>query len=517
MSGALELERGGPLARRLGLWLGLASFALLLAAPLPGLDARQRAVAAVTALCAVWWLTQAVPIAATSLLPAALFPLLGVSPAGQIAGSYMHDLVLLFLGAFVIALGLERWEVHRRMALWIIARVGTRPRRLVLGFMVASAFLSMWISNTATTLLMLPIALAVVKCVDCGEEHHARGFTLCLLLGIAYASSMGGTATPVGTAPNQAFLGVFATKYPDAPRIGFADWMVGFLPLVLLFVPLAWLLMTRVLLPVPHSSASGDETLRAERAALGPMGRGARLMSLVFATTALLWVTRADLDLGVVQVPGWSRLLVPAGADHAAHAKDVSDATVAIFMGVACFLIPVKPREGVWLMDWATAVRLPWDVLLLLGGGFAIAKGFGVSGLDAVLGARLAPLLEGQPTWLVVGAVALFMSFLTELTSNTATTFVLLPVAADAAAQGGLDPRVLMLPTTLAASAAFMLPVATPPNAVVFGSRLVPPGVMARTGFVLNMLTVALLTAIFVLWTSRWLGIEAGAPDWAAP
>ena len=219
------LDRGGPLARRVGLVVG-AVLALGLAVA-PGLDGAQRGVAAVTALCATYWLTQALPIAATSLLPAALFPLLGVMPAREIAPVYMHDLVLLFLGAFVISLGLEHWDVHRRMALAILARVGTAPRRLVLGFMLASAFLSMWISNTATTLLMLPIGLAAVECVGLEEGAERRRLTQCLLLGLAYAASMGGTATPVGTAPNQAFLGLFGERFPEAPELGFGTWLVG--------------------------------------------------------------------------------------------------------------------------------------------------------------------------------------------------------------------------------------------------------------------------------------------------
>lgn len=510
---ARGLDRGGPWARRVGLPLG-ALLALLVASA-PGLDARQRAVAAVTALCATYWLTLALPIAATSLLPAALFPLLGVLSAREVAPVYMHDLVLLFLGAFVISLGLERWEVHRRMALWIIARVGTGPRRLVLGFMVAAAFLSMWISNTATTLLMLPIALAAVPCVGL-EDEAARGrLTRCLLLGMAYSASMGGTATPVGTAPNQAFLGLFDERFPDAPELGFGEWLVGVAPLTLVFVPLAWWLMTRFLLPVPPGGSSAREVVLREREQLGRMGRGARMMTAVFVLTALLWVTRGDLDFGWVRLPGWSRLLSASGESAAGGGAWVSDSTVALVMAVLCFALPVEPRRGVWLMDWPTASRLPWDVLLLLGGGFAIAKGFAVSGLDVLLGAELAPLVEGAPVWLVVGGTALFMSLLTELTSNTATTFVLLPVAAQAAALGGLDPRTLMLPATLAASAAFMLPVATPPNAVVFGSGQIPPAVMARTGLALNCVVVVLLTVIFLAWTAPWLGIEAAAPAWA--
>ena len=510
-------ERGGPLARRLGLLLGFALFLFLLFWPGLPLDSAQRRVAAVTALTATWWLTLALPIAATSILPAALFPLLGVISASTAASLYMHDLVMLFLGAFVISLGLERWGVHRRMALSIISVVGTKPRRLVLGFMIAAGFLSMWISNTATTLLMLPIALAVIQSVEipgAGGDGKRR-FSLCLLLGIAYSASVGGTGTPVGTFPNQVFLGIFRETFPEGPEIPFGLWFLGLAPLVVLFVPLTWLLLTRVLLRLPRGSSGADETIRCEREAQGPMSLGQWMMAVVFGLTAVLWITRSDLDLGAFTLPGWSRLFIPAGETVATHGRFISDATVALAMAGLCFALPVKPKEGVWLMDWRSTSRLPWEVLLLLGGGFCLARGFQVSGLDVLLGAELAPLLEGLPTWAVVLGVALFMSLLTELTSNTATTAVLLPVAAMTAREGGLNPLLIMLPATVAASFAFMMPAATPPNAVVFGSRLVPPAGMARAGLAVNFLAVILLTLLFQLWVAPLWGITEAAPPWA--
>lgn len=507
-------ERGSPLTRRIGFFLGLALFTGFLAWPGLPLDPAQRRVAAVTALTATWWLTLALPIAATSILPAALFPLLGVLPAGTAASVYMHDLVMLFLGAFVISLGLERWGVHRRIALSIVGVVGTRPRRLVLGFMLAAGFLSMWMTNTATTLLMLPIALGVIESVELPGERGKYRFSICLLLGIAYAASVGGTGTPVGTTPNQVFLGIFRQKFPEGPEIPFGLWLVGLAPLVLLFVPLCWLLLTRVLLPLPKGSSGGAETIRREREAQGPMTLGQWMMSVVFAVTAVLWVTRSDLDFGAFTFPGWSRLFVPAGETIESHAKFISDSTVALVMAGVCFALPVKPREGVWLMDWRCAQRLPWEVLLLIGGGFCLAQGFKVSGLDALLGSELAPLLVGRSPWLVILGVGLFMSFLTEVTSNTATTAVLLPVAAEAGQRAGLNPLLLMLPATLAASFAFMMPVATPPNAVVFGSRLVSPGRMAKTGFAVNLLCVLLLTLLFRLWIMPLWEISETAPDW---
>jgi sodium-dependent dicarboxylate transporter 2/3/5 len=523
-------ERGAPRQRRLGLAVGALGFVALLLWPDLPLDALQRRVAAVTFLTASLWVSVAIPVGAASLLPAALLPLLGVLPARAVAPLYMSDLVLLFIGAFIVALGLERWDVHRRMALWILARVGASPRRLVFGFMAASAFISMWINNTATTLLMLPIAMAVISKLRPSGEG-ANPFAYCLLLGVAYSASVGGICTPVGTAPNQVFLGQFADRFPDAPKVAFGDWLLAWLPLALLFVPIAWLLLTTWIFPLRPGSpavaqASGKaldvgEVIRTERRSLGPFTRPQLTMSVVFALTALLWITRSDLVIGDFRIPGWNRLLFgPEAADpawYSAHKNDVSDATVATVMALLCFLLPAGDGKGSMLMTWRVAVRLPWDVLLLLGAGFCLANAFKVSGLDVVLGQSISPLLSGHSSWLIVGCVALLVSFLTELTSNTATTAVLLPVMAAAAVDCGRNPLLVMLPTTIAASAAFMLPVATPPNAVVFSSRQVPMPVMARAGILLNLLAVILITLVFELWVRRVWNIGDGLPDWAMP
>jgi sodium-dependent dicarboxylate transporter 2/3/5 len=505
----LDNERGSPSARRWGLGLGLGAFVFLLTWPDLGLDATQRAVAATTALTATLWITVALPIGATSLLPAVLFPLLGVLPAREVAPVYMRDLVLLFIGAFIIALGLERWGVHRRMALWIISRVGDSRRSLVLGFMAAAAFLSLWINNTATTLLMLPIAMAVLGRIE-GEKQASSPFGLCLLLGVAYSASVGGMGTPVGTAPNQEFLGQFEMRFPDGPKISFGQWFLGWGPLVVVFVPCAWWILTRHVFPIEGGDSGGGEVIAAERAALGPITRPQWIMSGVFLCTAVLWVTRADLQLGAFEMRGWSRLFLGSEAAdpawYARHKNDISDATVASLMAIVCFVIPVG--GGRFLMNWRTAVKLPWEVLLLLGGGFCLAKGFQVSALDELLGEGLAPLMRDRSSWLIVPGVVLFMSLLTEVTSNTATTAVLLPVIASAGVAAGLDPLLVMVPATLAASAAFMMPVATPPNAVVYSSRCVPMSAMVRAGIWINLLAVGLITLVFQFWVRPLWGIE---------
>ena len=517
-----SIDRNDPgesvsLARRVGLVLGPVLFVILLLWRDGPLDEAQRKVAAITALTATWWMTAALPIGATSLLPAALLPLLGVMGGRDVAPRYMHDLVFLFIGAFVIALGLERWNVHRRIALWIISRVGTRPHRLVLGFMIASAFLSFWINNTSTTLLMLPIGVAVIASVTGAKPGTRDPFAIALLLGMAYSASVGGMATPVGTAPNQVFLGLMSDRFPGAPSISFGQWMVAWLPLVLLYIPLAWLLLTRVVLRVPRVSMRGGDVIREERRLLGPMSRAEKAMASMFALTALLWVTRADLDLGFVRFSGWVHLVLPESLAIAHPEKFITDATVATFMAILCFLIPVDRKRGVFLMDWKTASKMPWEVLLLIGGGFAIAGAFKESGLDRVIGDALGPALAGASPLVMVTAVVVLVAGLTEITSNTATTAVLLPVLGQAAVAADVSPLLFMAPATIAASAAFMLPVATPPNAVVFASRHVPAPTMARVGIVINVLLALLIVFVFQFWGRRVLDVGASAQAWATP
>jgi len=360
---------------------------------------------------------------------------------------------------------------------------------------------------------MLPIGVAVIASVGGKTDRGFDPFAIALLLGMAYSASVGGIATPVGTTPNQVFLGQLADRYPDAPDISFGQWMAAWVPLVVLYIPVGWLLLTRVVLRVPRTSTRSVDTIEKERRLLGRMSRGEKLMTAVFVTTAVLWVTRAGLDVGFVNIPGWAELVAPSWIEE--PTKYVTDATVATVMAILCFLIPVDRKRGVFLMDWKSASRMPWEVLLLIGGGFAIAGAFKASGLDKELGEMLAPLIEGRSSWVVVAAVVVFMAALTEITSNTATTQVLLPVLAGMAVEADVSPLLLMVPATVAASAAFMLPVATPPNAVVFSSRLVSVARMARVGLWFNLALAVLITIVFQVWVRWVLGIGSGVPDWA--
>ena len=449
--------------------------------------------AAVTALVACWWITVAVPIPVTSLLPLLLFPIVGVLPIKQVAIPYADANVFLFMGGFIIALGIERWGLHRRIALHIVRVIGTGRRTIVLGFMLASAFLSMWISNTATTMMMLPIGLAVIGALSefSGQTNpKARAnFATALMLGIAYAASVGGVATPIGTPPNISFRGQLARLYPAAPEISFGQWLLLFLPLVCVFLPVVWLVLVRVTCPVGGGRFStGRDVVRKQLARLGPLRGPEVSMLLVFAATALLWMTRS-IPIGQDVNYGWAALLETwlasaDGAPYRFHAGFINDATVALGMAILLFILPAGRDEAGRrrnLMNWETALRLPWGILLLFGGGFAVAAGLRGSGLSLWCGQVFAGLDIDNPL-LLVPATCLLMTFLTEITSNTATTEVMLPILAQVGRALGSNPLLLMIPATISASCAFMLPVATPPNAIVFGSGKVEMGRMVRTG-----------------------------------
>lgn len=476
--------------QRIGLWLGPMLFLIAVNWPAPvGMSAAAMDVAAVALLMTVWWITEAIPIPITALLPLALFPSLQAVPVKTVSSAYGNHLIFLFLGGFLIAMAMERWNLHRRMALHIVLRVGTSAKGVVLGFMIATAFLSMWISNTATVMMMLPIGLAVIA--QAGHMLEARAgvdltpgrfrFATGLMLGIAYAGSIGGVATLIGTPPNAILAGVFEQNY--GVPIRFVDWMLFALPLSLVMLIAVWWYLTRWAFPSEvESLPGGTELVRAELAQLGAMTGPERSVLLVFTMVATAWIGRGLLD-----VPALSM---------------VTDSTIAILGGVALFLIPADRKDGTFLLDWATAVRLPWDVILLFGGGFALAAGFAHSGLTVWIGDQLALLSAVELVWLVLAVTALVI-FLTEVTSNTATASLMLPIMGALAAAASQHPLSLMAPAALAASCAFMLPVATPPNAIVYSSRQVHIYTMAKAGFWINLLAVVLVTLFVSLLLPR--------------
>ncbi|HEX7118284.1 MAG TPA: DASS family sodium-coupled anion symporter [Longimicrobiales bacterium] len=466
-----------------GLWLGAAGFVLMLLLPAPaGMSAEAQRVAAVALLMATWWMTEAIPLPATSLLPIALFPALGVMSAAEATAPYANHLIFLYLGGFLIALAMQRWGLHRRIALGVVAIVGTEPRRLVLGFMLATGFISAWLSNTATVVMMLPIALAILSLL---EEEQAGPLGAALMLGLAYAASIGGAATLIGTPPN-AILAAAADEMLGR-SIGFGEWMLVGAPFAAVMLVTTWFLLVRVLFRLPAGAAAGAaarSVVRDQRAALGRMSAGERIVAAVFVATAAAWILRDAKTIAGVTIPGIVTFL-----------PDVTDSTIAIAGALVLFLVPVATDHGrkVAVLDWESAARVPWGVLLLFGGGLSLARGFDASGLAAWIGDLVGRLPILSTLGIIVAVVVLFV-FLTELTSNTATTTMGMPVMAGVAAGLGVDPLVLMAAAALSASMAFMLPVATPPNAIVFGSGYVSIRQMVRAGLWLNGVAIVVVT-----------------------
>jgi len=496
-------------ARRRVAWLAAGAALAVLAGWLPGeLPAPARATAATAVFTAWCWLTGCVPIAVASLLPALLLPATGAMAASEVAPSYFHDILMLFLGGFVLAIALERYGVHRRFALAAVAGLGGNPRRLVLGFMAVACVLSMFISNTSTALLMLPVAVAVLE--DCPAEH-ARALGRPLLLGLAYSCSIGGVATPIGTAPNASLIAQLANRFPEAPEIAFGTWFLGAAPFSLAFLLVSWFVLVRVDSRLPKGTVFEIEEIRARRRGLGRRSKEQNRVIAVFAVVALLWMTRRGARFGdAFSVPGWSALLPNT------LAATISDSTVALFGMLLLFVLPSRETRSGALLDWADCRRIPWEVLLLLGGGFALARAFEVSGLSAEIGAQLKDTVASLPTLAAVGLTVLVVTFLTELTSNTATINVLLPLFFSASVAAGLHPLLLALPATLAVSCAFMLPVATPPNAILFSSGRLTIAEMARAGFLLNLVTVVFATLFALYWTAPVWGFDLStSPAWA--
>ncbi|MDX1675131.1 MAG: DASS family sodium-coupled anion symporter [Longimicrobiales bacterium] len=488
-----------PSFRRIaGLLGGPLLFIALLAFPVPaGMAPAAWRTAAVGLLMAVWWVTEAIPIPATALLPLVLFPVLDVTGIGDTAAPYASPIIFLFMGGFMIAAAMQRWQLHRRIALTVVHALGTRPHRLVLGFMLATAFLSMWVSNTATAVMMMPIGLSVIGLVRPGQDDDALpgqlAFGTALMLGIAYAASIGGLGTLIGTPPNALLAGFLETTY--GYELGFARWMLVGLPLSVLALPLVWLYLTRLAFPIGIDEIPGGRAMiRDELRDLGPVSAGERRVGIVFGLTALAWITRPLLD---DVVPG------------------LSDAGIAMGAALALFLIPVDRETGRFALDWGTAQDLPWGVLILFGGGLSLAAAVTETGLAEWIGAALSGL-GSWPTVLLVAGVTAVIVFLTELTSNTATAAAFLPILGPLAVALGENPLLLAVPAALGASCAFMMPVATPPNAIVYGSGYITIPQMARAGLALNLLFILLITGLAYTVLLVALGVTPGTlPGWA--
>ncbi len=496
--GGLAGEEVAYKARQwVGLFTGPLLFVGIILSPSPeALDVAGWHTVAVALLMAVWWITEAIPIPVTALLPVVLFPWLGILPVADATAPYANPLIFLFLGGFLIALAMQRWALHRRIALRTIAIVGTGPRALIAGFMIASALLSMWISNTATAMMMLPVGLSVIqlaRTAPAASEAHVDVFALALMLAIAYACNIGGVATLIGTPPNALLAGFMLEAY--GVEVGFAQWMLLGIPIVLVGLPLTYALLTRVILRVDDTAlAGGHELIEQQLQRLGHFSRAEGMVAAVFGTVALLWITRPLLQ---AYIPG------------------LSDAGIAVAGGVVLFLLPVDLRTGTFVLDWTVAKELPWDVLILFGGGLSLASAIEGTGLAQWIGQSMTDL-EGLPVALILVTVVAAIVGLTEVTSNTATAAAFIPIMASLAIGIGQNPLLLIIPVALATSCAFMLPVATPPNAIVYGSGDVTIPEMARVGLFINLLFVLLLTLAAYLLAPVVFGFEFGTvPDWA--
>jgi len=515
------------------LWLGRAAGPLLalltyfLLRADADLSTAGRTTAAVGVLLAVWWMTEAMPLPATALVPIVAFPLLGVLSTAEATAPYADPNIFLFMGGFMIALAMQRWDLHKRIALLVVRAVGTKPDRLIAGFMIATAFISMWVSNTATTVMMLPIGLSVLllvldrvgaaadegtaeKVADAADDDTAggggtavteliqdkdtRNFAVALMLGIAYAASIGSLATLIGTPPNLILSAFVEQQY--GIDLGFGQWMALGAPLSATFLVLAWLVLTRVAFPSGLKEIpGGTKVIQDEIDKLGRTSRAEWTVLAVFVVTALLWIFRQPLT-------GWEAL-----TDVLPFMAQLSDPVIAIAAAVALFLLPVSAKRGISALDWKTAQQLPWGVLLLFGGGLSLAAAVQSSGLDEYIGAQVGGL-GALPILLLIAGTAGVVLLLTEVTSNTATAAAFLPVLGGVAVGLDIAPLVLLVPAALAATCAFMLPVATPPNAIVFGSGYVTVGQMLKAGTLLNVIGIVLITVAVYALGGVALGIE---------
>lgn len=465
--------------KKMGLLIGLSVLLMSLFLPAPaGMPVPAWHTAGVALLLAIWWATEVLPIPVTSLLPVLLFPALGIMTMEQSALPYAEPTIFLLLGGFIIATGLARWNLHRRLALNILVRVGNSPVALIAGFMGTTAFISMWISNTASTIMMIPIAMSLVSEMIKNEMKEYQGFLLCLVLGIAYSASIGGLGTIIGTPPNL-FVVSFVKQTYDM-EVSFVDWMLLGVPVVIVMTSLTWWVLTKWACPFDLRRTQISKVfILDELAKMGKLTQPEKRISLVFLLVIIAWIVRVPLqqNFGVLL---W-----------------LTDAMVAIGGAVLMFIIPSGDdvEKGTALLDWDTANKIPWGVLLLFGGGLSLAAAIKETNLGAWIGASLSGLPHMDLIVLLIGLVTLVV-FLTELTSNTATTATLLPILAALAVTTGIEPMVLFIPAALAASCAFMLPVATAPNAVVYATGAVTISQMANAGFKLNLVAIVIVTVM---------------------
>ena len=475
-----------PILNRFGILFGLIVFLLFnLLVDFGEQFYSAKIVAATALLMSIYWITEVIPLSVTSLIPLIIFPITGVVSSKDISQSYINSTIFLFMGGFIIAIAMEKWNLHKRIAMVIISKIGGSPSMLILGFMISASFISMWISNTATAVMLLPIGISIiVKLEEEFGKEKLTNFSKALMLAIAYSCSIGGIATIIGTPPNLVFMRIYKISFPNNPQIYFGDWMWFALPIAISMLFIVWILLTKVFFRIDKNIFINKSTTKEEINKLGKISFEEKTVLIVFIITSLLWIFRGELNLGVVKIPGWSSLFPQ---------KDfIDDGTIAIFMGFLLFVLPTNDKEKK-ILDSSAIRKIPWDIILLFGGGFALAEGFVSSGLSKLIGQQFISF-KGMNVIFLIASVSFALTFLTELTSNTATAQITLPILASLAIELNINPLLIMLPATLSASFAFMLPVATPPNAIVFSSNRLKIYDMAKTGLAINFIGIIIVT-----------------------
>ena len=486
-----------------GLLLGILAFVLILVLPLPaGMSMQARSAAAVVVLMSIWWITEAIPVFATAFIPLALYPLLGILPADETAANYGHNYVLMMLGGFFLGKAIEAQNLHKRIALVIVNIFGISRQRIMMSMMIATAFLSMWIANVTAAVMMFPIAMSIIS----KDEESISGkstFGTGLMLAIAYAATLGGLGTLIGTPTNLILIGILEKLFPDAPPITFFTWLRIGLPLVIVLLPVFCFYLIRYF-GIAGNLSQNDTVIKDELAALGKISPGERRVIYVCLLAIFGWVFRDDLLFGNLVIPGWASIL---GLGEYVH-----DSTVAIVAALLLFMLPATKETR--LLDWKAASQVPWGVAMIVGGGYAIAAGFESTGLADWLGNQLV-FISKYPFFIVMVLVIGFVMIFTEFNSNTATANILLPVLASMAVAAAINPLLLMIPAAVASSLGFMMPAGTGPNTVIFGSDRVTVADMVKCGVWLDLISLVIVVMMMYFIIMPWLGLESALPDWA--
>lgn len=491
--------------RHIGLLAGILAFIIVFVLPTPeGLSAEAKNTAAVVLLMSIWWITEAIPVYITAFVPLVLFPPLNILTSSATAANYGHNYALMFLAVFFLAKAIETQSLHKRIALSIINVFGTNRTRIVLSMMISTAFVSMWIANVTTALMMLPIAMAIVaKDDETSGNTEGSGFSSALMLGIAYSASIGGLGTLIGSPTNMIFVGIFDRLFPDAPPVTFFTWLIVGVPIVLVMIPVFWYFIVKYF-KVEGTLGSNISIIKEELDGLGKMKTGEKRVLYIAGIMVAGWIFKDDLAFGSLVIPGWVGLLGFTG---------IHDTTIA--MAGALILFSLTDGNSKRLITWKEASQVPWGVVMIVGGGYAVAAGFVSTGLAEWLGLQLS-FISGFSFFMILVIVLAFILVFTEFNSNTATANIFLPILASTAVAASVNPLIIMIPATIACSCAFMMPAATGPNTVVLGSERVTVQQMMKCGFWLNIITLVVLTIMLYFIIVPILGLEMELPAWAS-